>query len=84
MKVNNTIAELIKKHLKNSSWQALANNIAAANRFRLEAYEKEQLAVAQSKQAKQEHGKGKKGQQTGETKPPKITLARCLLSIYVL
>ncbi|MCZ6619477.1 MAG: hypothetical protein O7E57_15245 [Gammaproteobacteria bacterium] len=74
--MNNTIAELIKEHLKNSSWQALANNIAAANRFRLEAYENKQLTVAQSKQAKQEQGKGKKGQQTKKTKPPKITLDR--------
>lgn len=73
--MENIIAELIKEHRKDRSWQALSNAIAAANRFRLDNHQTHsaQLAEALPKQAL---GGAKKSRQVKAPRRPKITLDR--------
>ena len=71
--MKNIIAELIDEHRKDSSWQALANNIAAANHFRLESQTTSNTPIA-GVQPKQKPGK--KGPNGKKFDSPKITLDR--------
>ena len=70
--MENIITELINEHRKDCSWQALSNNIAAANRFRLDNRRSNSVQLTEAS-LKQETEKGKKRKQTNKIK---ITLDR--------
>jgi len=68
--VNNILSELIDEHRKDSSWQALSNNIAAANRFRLKGH-----ATSRALSSK-EQPKPKSGGKREKPDSPRITIDR--------